>query len=134
MTDPSRLGRAGLAGLALAAIIAAMFSGGSPVTGRAEARDDTRWSDLSRLSDLALCIAREEGALPDMLGPHEICATDPPLADPFTGERYDYTVLSHDSFRLCAAFERPARFSRGFGPAHRFDQRAGCLTVQRMER
>lgn len=133
MTDPSRLGRAGLAGLALAAIVAAMFSGGSPATGRAEARDNVRRGDISRLSDLALCIAREEGALPDILGPHDICDSDPPLTDPFTGTAYDYEVLSEDSFRLCATFERPEHMRRGFGPARRFDAQTGCLTVQRTD-
>jgi len=133
VTDPSRLGRIGLAGLALAAVIAALVSGGSPGTGRAEARDDARRTDLSRLADLALCIDREENGLPDVLGPHDICNPDPPLDDPFTGERYGYNLLSHESFRLCATFERPERMTQGYGPARRFDAQTGCLTVQRRD-
>lgn len=133
VTDLSRAGRIGLAALALVAIIAAMFSGGGPGAGRADTRDAARWHDLSRLSDLALCIAREDGVLPEVLGPHDICDTAPPLTDPFTGEDYAFRVLSDDSFRLCAGFERPEQMLRRFGSTRHFNAQTGCLTVQRRD-
>jgi len=130
VTDRAAIGRAGLALLALVLLALALWTGGGPAAGQREARDATRIRDLQALADLVICLADEDGALPEMLRLEPACAPAPRLADPHTGADYGYDRLSADSFRLCAGFERPDTVATWSRPARRFDPESGCLTVR----
>ncbi len=131
MTDRSFIGRAGLAGLSVVALMLALWASGGPAAGQREARDATRFDDLQALADLGLCLAEEDGALPDILRRDPACAPDPRRADPFTGAEYVYERLSATGFRLCATFERPDALTVWDGSIRRFDPDSGCLIIHR---
>ncbi|MBW7921893.1 MAG: hypothetical protein H3C51_07310 [Rubellimicrobium sp.] len=131
MTDRASIGRAGLVLLTLAALALALWTGGGPAAGQREARDATRLDDLQALAGFALCLADEDGAVPDTLHDHPACAPMPRLADPYDGTPYGYARIPDDSFRLCATFEAPDMVPVRSGPTGRFDPASGCLTTRR---
>ncbi|MCE0506798.1 DUF5671 domain-containing protein [Roseivivax sp. GX 12232] len=125
---PDRLAVAGIGGLALLLVASAFWQVGGPGQGRAEARDEARFSDLLGLTSLVACKAATGGdTLPEDLSPGESCHYDIRRSDPFTEAPYRYEVLNPGEYRLCAEFELPERLS---GRAGSFDPETGCLYQQ----
>lgn len=114
----------GLAGLALAAVIAGLVLTGGPVQARKERRDETRSDDLMAIARQVECLADTFGALPTEVSATEVCPFTGRLADPFTGAAYSYTPLNTRSWRLCAVFETPPEPPSPYGDPPR--DAAGC--------
>lgn len=109
----------GLAGLALAAVIAGLVLTGGPVQARKERRDETRSDDLMAIARQVECLADTSGALPAEVSATEVCPFTGRMADPFTGAAYSYTPLDTRNWRLCAVFETPPtepRLPMGYPP------------------
>ncbi|WP_313351604.1 hypothetical protein [Paracoccus sp. (in: a-proteobacteria)] len=110
--------------LAVVAIVAGLVLTGGPGQARKERRDRERESDLSHLSRLVGCLARENGnRLPESVRTTPGCDWQLRLADPFTGAPYHYEVTGPRSYLLCAGFELPQR------PPHGLSDRdeSGCI-------
>ena len=125
---PDRIAVAGVTGLAVLLVVAALWQVGGPQAGRMEARDDTRFSDLLSLTSLVTCKATTEGnALPQDLTESASCRYDVRLNDPYTDAPYRYEIVDTEEYRICADFERPERLT---GRAQSFDAEEGCLYQQ----
>lgn len=117
-----------LGALVLAALAAAFSVVRGPATGRMEAHDEQRLSELRQLTGHVACLARENGGtLPAALVASETCPT--PLDEQafLLREGYRYEVFEtgdYQSYRLCTTFEAPERMV-GWGD---FDPRTGCLS------
>lgn len=112
-----------------AAILAGLTVTGSPVTARAEKRDDVRLADLRKLSQAVTCMADLSGALPEVLARHETCAPQLPMSGPTGKSRYRYEKRSDSRFRLCAEFERADRVTQNDLRNAAWDKSSGCFTI-----
>ncbi len=77
----------------------------SPAQERLRRLDERRVSDLREIAYALDAYWTREGMLPSSLGElsnEERIVRE--LADPETGAAYEYRVLSHDSYELCAIF------------------------------
>lgn len=108
-----------------AAILAAVISGAVLLDSPAEARlrrfDERRVDDLRELSYAVDAFWTREGRLPDSLdelGKEERIVWE--LADPETGEPYEYRALGETTFELCAEFASDAGFDEHDAPFERF--------------
>lgn len=122
--------RVGLVGLVGAMLAVAIWDIGGPGTARQERRDMARLEDLQNLARAIECTADLRGGiLPQELAIDPACSDATRLADPFTGDGYSYGPLGPQTYRLCAAFERP-EILIAVGPygAERIDPATGCLT------
>jgi type II secretory pathway pseudopilin PulG len=93
----------------VAAVIGAIVVLGSPAQQRQRHLDERRVRDLSSISATINLYASTHGALPPDLaalgkepGPRHA------PNDPDTGAPYDYSVLTDESYRLCATFALPS--------------------------
>ena len=115
-------GPRGLIALSLVLIALGIWVSGGPGAGRAEQRDQQRWSDLDAIALQAQCLAGEGTAVPPIVASAG-CPDLPVLADRQTGEPYEITAPRADLLRLCARMEtdvmRGARSVAG----------PGCLDV-----
>lgn len=111
--------------LAVLAIVGGLILTGGPGQARKERRDRQRENDLSNLSAMVTCLARENGnRLPKTIAPDPQCDWQVVLEDGFTGQSYRYQVTGPRSYRLCAEFELPPTGPRTRGA--RDD--AGCIS------
>jgi hypothetical protein len=99
-----------------------------PATAEQEKRDKARMSDVQNLNAHVICLTREAaGQLPVTLPRSEDtpprCTPVPRMTDPFTDTQHGYERLSEDSYRICAAFEKPELIAY---PAS-FDASTGCV-------
>lgn len=90
-----------------AAIVYGIFLMGSPAKHRALQMDEKRVSDLQQISYAMDSYWRREGKLPqslqDLKGIQDIYLQS--IADPVTGNIYEYVTQSQQSYILCAVFE-----------------------------
>lgn len=93
----------------IAAVIAAIIVLGSPAQQRQRHLDERRVRDLSSISASINLYASTHGALPPDLaalgkepGPRRA------PNDPDAGTPYEYSVLTDESYRLCATFASPS--------------------------
>lgn len=134
MTDHSRIGRAGLSALVVAALALSLWATGGPAAGQRESRDRVRMDDLRALSQFVDCLADERGTLPETPAPHPACVQPDRDRDPYSGRRYVYERLSDTSYRLCAGFEAPQALPRWFRTDSTFDEESGCLVALHLRR
>ncbi|MHA6325029.1 hypothetical protein [Roseivivax sp. CAU 1753] len=126
--SPDRIAVGGITALTLGLVALAFWQVGGPATGRMEARDETRFSDLLSLTSVVTCKATTEGnVLPQTLDASESCYYDVRRVDPYSGEPYRYAVVGPNEYRLCATFDAPERLARR---AQSFDPQTGCLYQQ----
>jgi len=95
-----------LAAVVVAAIVIGVILLDSPAQERLNRLDDRRVSDLRELSFAVDAYWTREGVLPaslEELSTQEQIVRE--LADPATGEAYEYRVVDEDSYELCAVFE-----------------------------
>lgn len=88
----------------LGAVVAALFVMDSPSRQRAERLDSMRVADLQLLSSRIDAHADVHDRLPGRLA----VVSDAPghrVADPATGQPYQYEITGKRSYRLCAMFE-----------------------------
>ena len=88
----------------VATVVVALFVMDSPARQRAERLDRIRVEHLQTLSQRIDAHADVHDALPERL---RIVSGAPgrTIADPATGQPYDYEVTGERSYRLCATFE-----------------------------
>ncbi|MEE8592636.1 MAG: hypothetical protein V3T03_00785 [Candidatus Bipolaricaulota bacterium] len=101
----SRTAIVGVAVVVLAAVIGGIILLDSPVQERLRRLDERRVSDLRELSYVVDVYWTREGHLPASLAElseEERIVRD--LADPATGQPYEYRVLGDKTFELCAIF------------------------------
>jgi hypothetical protein len=90
-------------GLVVSALLYGLFMAGSPQRARQMQFDSRRVEDLRQVSNAVSAHYNETGRLPVGLG--ELGWTDDDrLADPATGELYEYEAVSDTGYRLCAEF------------------------------
>ena len=99
----------------LATLVAAVLVMDSPSRQRAERLDAIRVNDLQRLSERIDAHAEVHDRLPERLA---VVAGAPgrTVADPATGQAYQYEVTGERSYRLCATFETALEEPREMGP------------------
>ncbi|WBU62842.1 hypothetical protein [Paracoccus aerodenitrificans] len=131
MTDTRNISAGLIAALAAVLVIAGLILSGGPGQARQEYRDRIRVQNLTQLSENILCLAQDEGALPDAPSVTVNCPGPLTPRDPFTDAPYRYEITGDRNFRLCATFERPDIVARqhAFGVPD-FDSEAGCLPMR----
>lgn len=89
------------------AVVYAFFLMGSPIKQRALQFDRTRISDLQQLSSAINTYWESKGTLPESFGDiqDQQFIYIRSVTDPKTGEEYEYSILTQDTFELCAVFE-----------------------------
>ena len=95
-----------LAGVVVAAIVIGVILLDSPAQERLNRLDDRRVSDWRELSFAVHVKWTREGRLPSSL--EELSIEERivrELADPVTGDAYEYRVVDEDTYELCAVFE-----------------------------
>ena len=107
------------------AVAAGLFINGGPGRARKEGRDDDRLRQLQQISANIRCQAEALGRVPDAPQTTDLCPTPFALQNPETGEAYTYIRVDDRNWRLCAAFELPARIRTRDGA--QFDAGHGCL-------
>jgi len=100
-----------VAGAAIVLVAAAIGVGvylvGPPAEQRLRRLDDRRVEDLGQLREQVRTFADREKRLPGSL--QEIAfLPDASARDPVTNQPYGYRVTGHDTFELCADFDRPS--------------------------
>ena len=95
-----------LAVVVVTAIVVGVILLDSPAQSRLNRLDDRRISDLRELSIAVDVYWTREGRLPSSL--EELSIEERivrELADPVTGDAYEYRVVDEDTYELCAVFE-----------------------------
>ncbi|MCI2399526.1 hypothetical protein [Aliiroseovarius subalbicans] len=114
--------------LAVFVVILVVVGGSSG--GKPPGSDKVRISDLRDLSGFVRCVAQlNDNTLPTTLTPVERCGRNINLADPATGTPYGYEVLTPDTYRVCAEFEKPKRVTSAWYGLGEFDPETGCATA-----
>lgn len=99
--------------IALAAVIIGVIIAGSPQQARLEQFDQQRVTDLQNIEQAIINYASvqlKSSSTASSLLPTDLKAISNPsygnlfFNDPFTNQPYEYTVLSSDSYQLCAFF------------------------------
>ena len=96
-----------LAMVVVAIVVIGIFLLDSPAQERLRRLDERRISDLREISFAVDAYWTREGVLPSSL--EELCNEERivrELADPVTGEPYEYHAGTGSSYELCAVFER----------------------------
>ncbi len=120
-----------IGGLSIAAIISGLITAGGPARGRAEARDDARVSQLYKAASHIRCLAKQnENQLPETATPHIECPDHERLADPFSGEAFEYSVNGPNDFRICATFDLPEDQTRSYSVRKEHDPTSVCFDYQ----
>jgi hypothetical protein len=89
----------------VAAILAGIFTLGSPAVQRQRRLDERRVSDLMGIENAVTVYWQRRNALPaDLAALAEEAGLRPNARDPEKGAPYDYEVTGPDSYRLCAVF------------------------------
>ncbi|MGP9804546.1 DUF5671 domain-containing protein [Paracoccus sp. NSM] len=107
----AEVGPRGLIGLALVMVVAGIWVSGGPAAGRAEQRDQERWSDLDAIAFQAVCLAGEGVAVPPVVAT-EACPDLPNLVDRQTGAPYRIALARPGMVRICAEMESEAMARR----------------------
>lgn len=105
-----RLGLVAVILVVVAAVVTGLIVSGSPERQRLLRADETRVSDLQRVSNSLQRYYRETGELPDDLNTlvNGWASAGIPV-DPETGSPYEYEVTGDGTFRLCAVFAHESR-------------------------
>ena len=105
-----RLAVAGSIAAVVAAVLAGLWSIGSPSEQRLRRLDERRVSDLTQLSQAVHWYHTERRALPaaasDLVNGNRLSRLP---VDPSTEEPYEYRVTGERQFELCAVFARSSR-------------------------
>lgn len=91
-----------LACIVLAAVVGGLAVIGSPASARERRFDATRASDLSEIDRAIRFDDSGAAGLPATLA--EIEAHAGSLVDPVTAQPYEYRIIDHNAFELCATF------------------------------
>jgi hypothetical protein len=87
-------------------IVGGIIIVGTPTSQRIVRLDQQRVMDLVSIENQVLYIYTRDGALPISLDEMRTPGRDyTPPHDPQTGESYEYSIVSADSFELCAMFQ-----------------------------
>lgn len=117
--------------VAVAAIVAAVWTVGSPATQRKLRLDRRRVADLSGLRRAVDDYRKRHAALPatprDAVSPE---ISEVHLTDPVTGAPYEYRALSANRYQLCATFDAPSPAERGETDFWRHDAGRQCFDIE----